>query len=311
MVAVMADVDPFYAAIRDEKGPRRWISELAARQHGIVAYRQLIDGGLSPSGIHRLIEAGWLHPLHKDVYALGHRAVSWLGRCLAAVLASGPRAVLSHQPAAGLWEVRRSSSPVLHVTAPRPRKGPQGLKVHRVRSLHPEDMTRLNGIPVTSLARTLLDCAEVLPLRQVVRMIEEAERRQIFDLGAIERLLERSHGRHGIKPLRVALAEVHGEPQRTNSGWERDLLDFCDEFGIPRPELNVIVAGFEVDALWGSVKLVIELDSWAHHRGRTAFENDRAKIATLQLAGYVVLPLTWRRLEREPEVVAAMIRRRV
>src|SRR4051812_22222135 len=170
----MADVDPFNAAIRDRKGPRRWIAELAMRQHGAVAHWQLIAGGLSSSGIHRLIEAGWLHPMHIGVYAVGHRGVSWLGRCMGAVLACGPDAVLSHQPAAGLWEVRRTSSAARHVTVPRPRKGPRGVTVHRVRSLHPDDVAELNGIPVTSLARTLLDNAEVLPVRQVLRMIEEA-----------------------------------------------------------------------------------------------------------------------------------------
>src|SRR3954462_8191894 len=130
MVAAMADVDPFDAAIRAPKGPRRWIAELAARQHGTIAHRQLIEGGLSSSAIHRLIEAGWLHPLHIGVYAGGHRGVSWLGRCSAAVLAGGPRAVLSHQPAGGLWEIRRTASAAVHVTVPRPRKGPRGMTVH-------------------------------------------------------------------------------------------------------------------------------------------------------------------------------------
>src|SRR3954467_9879235 len=188
----MAHVDPLDAAIRNEKGPRGWIAELALSQHGAVAHRQLVGGGLRAGAIQRLIDAGWLHPLHKGVYAVGHRGVSWLGRCMAAVLACGPIALLSHQPAGALWEVRRSSSPVLHVTVTRPRKGPRGVAVHHVRSLHPEDVAEIDGIPVTSLARTLLDNAEVLPLRQVVRMIEEAERREIFDLGAVERLMRRS-----------------------------------------------------------------------------------------------------------------------
>jgi len=277
-------------------------------QHGAVAHRQLVRGGLRAGAIQRLIAAGWLHPLHKGVYAVGHRGISWLGRCSAVVLASGPGAVLSHPPAAGLWEVRRTSSPVLHVTVPRPRHGPRGVKVHRVRSLHPEDVAEIDGIPVTGLARTLLDNAELLAIRQTVRMIEEAERRLVFDLGALERLLARSHGRHGVKPLLAALAQLNGEPARVNSDWERDLIDFCDDHDIPRPELNVIVKGYEVDALWRRAKLIVELDSWSHHRGRTAFENDRAKLATLQLAGYVVLPITWRRLEREPEEVARQIK---
>jgi hypothetical protein len=199
----------------------------------------------------------------------------------------------------------------VHVTVPRPRKGPRGVVVHRVRSLHPEDVAEIDGIPVTSLARTLLDNAEVLPLGQVIRMIEQAERRQVFDLKALERLLARSHGRHGVKPLRAALADIHGEPARVNSDWERDFLDFCDAYDIPRPELNVIVEGYEVDALWRDRKLIVELDSWTHHRHRRAFEDDRRKYGALQLAGHIVLPITWRRLEIEPQEVADLIRRRV
>src|SRR4051812_48907368 len=211
MVAGMADVDPFEAGIRSRKGPRRWIAELATRQRGVVAHCQLVEGGLSRSAIQRLIAAGWLHPLHIGVYAVGHRDVSWLGRCTGAVLASGPDALLSHQPAAGLWEIRRSSSAMMHVTVARPRKGPRGVTVHRVRSLHPEDVAEIDRIPVTSPARTLLDNAEVLTLREVIRMIEEAERRQIFDLKAVERLLDRSRGHHGIKPLGAAMALVSSE----------------------------------------------------------------------------------------------------
>jgi hypothetical protein len=180
-----------------------------------------------------------------------------------------------------------------------------------VRSLHPDDRAEVHGIPVTSLPRTLLDNAEVLPLRQTVRMLEQAERLQIFDLRALEALLDRSHGRHGVKPLRAAMAETTGEPARTNSDWERDLLDFCDDYDIPRPELNVIVEGYEVDALWRDKKLIVELDSYAFHRHLSAFENDRRKYGALQLAGYIVLPITWRRLENEPQEVADLIRRRV
>jgi hypothetical protein len=311
MVATMGHVGRFEVAIRPPDGPRQWIAELARRQHGVIAHWQLVEGGLSRSAVQRLVRAGWLHRLYIGVYAVGHRAVSWLGRCRAGVFGGGRGAVLSHPPAAALWEVRRTSSPRIHVTATRSRPGSGGLVVHRVRWMHPDDVTELSGIPVTSLARTLLDNAEVLPLRQVIRMIEEAERRQIFDLRAVERLLARSHGRHGVKPLRAALAEVHGEPARVNSDWERDLIDFCDAFDIPRPELNVIVEGYEVDALWREVKLILELDSWSHHRGRTAFENDRIKYGALQLAGYIVLPITWRRLEQEPREVARMIMRRV
>src|SRR3954447_26034374 len=210
----MEHVGRFDVAIRPPYGPRQWIAGVAFRQHGVGAHRQLIEEGLSRSGVQRLVRAGWLHPLHTGVYAVGHRGVSWLGRCRAGVFAGGRHAVLSHPPAAGLWEIRRTASGTVHITVPRSRPGSPGLVVHRVRSLHPEDVAEIDGIPVTSLARTLLDNAEVLPLRQVIRMIEEAERREIFALGAVERLMRRSRGRHGLKPLAAALAEVNGEPVR-------------------------------------------------------------------------------------------------
>jgi hypothetical protein len=266
---------------------QRAVAGLAERDQGVVTHGELIGLGLSASGIKRWVGAGRLHPLYRGVYAVGYPTVTGHGRWMAAVKACGPEAVLSHQDAAALWGLRRSSSPVIHVTTPR-RGSPRGLRVHRVRALRPEDTARVDNIPVTSLPRTLIDNAEVLPLRQVVRMLEQAERLGIFDLRAIERLPRR----RGIKPLRAAIAAVNGEPQRVNSDWERDFLDFCHDHGIPRPELNVMVEGYEVDALWRDKKLIVELDSYAFHRHLRAFEDDRRRDAKLQLAGYMVLRIT-------------------
>jgi hypothetical protein len=142
------------------------------------------------------------------------------------------------------------------------------------------------------VARTLLDLAGVIQLGQVIRAVEQAERLQVFDLRAVERLLARSQGRRGTTALRQAIVAVNGEAPRVNSDWERDFLDFCDDHDIPRPELNVLVEGFLVDALWREKKLVVELDSWTYHRFRRAFVEDRRKYSNLQLAGYLVLPLT-------------------
>jgi hypothetical protein len=116
-----------------------------------------------------------------------------------------------------------------------------------------------------------------------MRLLEQAERLGLFDLGAFE-------GCRG--PLKEALALMEPEPPRVNSPWERDLLDFCSDHGIPKPELNVMVEGFEVDALWRDKKLVVELDSWTFHRSPRAFVEDRRRVAVLQLAGYMVLPIT-------------------
>src|SRR4051794_33317398 len=117
----MAHVGRLQAAIRPPDGPRQWIAELVLRQHGVVAHWQLIGGGLSRSGVQRLVQAGWPPPLHMGVYAVGPRGVSWLGRCRAGVFAGGPHALLSHPPAAGLWEIGRSASGTVHITVPRSR----------------------------------------------------------------------------------------------------------------------------------------------------------------------------------------------
>jgi hypothetical protein len=272
-----------------DASPRRTVAEFAARQHGIVALWELLELGMSRTGVKRWVEDGGLHRVYRGVYAVGHSSLTGDGRWLAAVKACGPGALLSHMCAAALWAIRRTSSPIIHVTTPN-RRSPKGIRVHRVRRLHPDDVAVVDGIPVTSTARTLLDLADVLPPRQLIRAIEQAERLQLFDLNAINRLLERSNGRR-VRPLRNAIAAVTGEPPRVNSDWERDLLDFCDDHDIPRPELNVIVDGYEVDALWRTKKIVVELDSYAFHRSLRAFEQDREKYADLQLAGYLVLPI--------------------
>jgi hypothetical protein len=237
-------------AIRHSTSTRQQaIGELADRQHGRVAHRQLREIGMSPSAIHRWVGNGRLRPEHRGVYAVGHRATGHLGRWMSGVLASGPGAVLSHQNAAAHLDLRKMSSAAIHVTTPR-RPRVQGVVAHRVRGLHPDDWAVVDGIPVTSVARTHLDMAEMLALRQMIRVIEQAERIGVFDLNAIHAVIGRNPGRHGISPLRAALAAIQGEPPRTNSEWERDLLDFCDDYDIPRPVLNVVVEGYVIDAFW-------------------------------------------------------------
>jgi hypothetical protein len=166
----------------------------------------------------------------------------------------------------------------------------------------------LEGIPVTSVARTLLDLAEVVDLQRLERAFEEADRLRLLDLRAIDDTISRNPGRHGLKTLRALLHSVHPVTE-TRSELERRFVAFCRDAGLPPPSVNAIVEGFEVDAIWTDRRLVIELDSYEFHHTRAAFERDRARDAALQLAGYRVLRLTWRRLSEEPEAVAATIRR--
>jgi very-short-patch-repair endonuclease len=161
---------------------------------------------------------------------------------------------------------------------------------------------------VTSVARTLLDLAEVLSARRLLRVLEEAERLRLFDLDAIDRLAGRSHGRRGLGELRLALAGMDDEPPPTRSELERRFLELCRAEHLPPPAVNAWLAGFEVDALWPEQRLVVELDGYAFHGARAAFERDRVRDAAIQLAGYRVLRVTHRRLAAEPGAVAEAVR---
>jgi len=289
-------------------GRDRAIAELAARQHGVAAHRQLAAIGLSPQAIARGVGAGRLHPLHRGVYAVGHTIVAARGRWLAAVLACGPGALLSHRSAGALWALRQTASAKVDVTVSRGGShGHSRIAVHRSRCLLPADRARIDNIPVTSLPRTLLDLAETLSPHKLELAVEAAERRRLLDLRAIDELLERSNGRHGIKALRTALSLPSGTLE-ARSPLERRFIAFCRMHDLPRPRLNVIVAGHEVDANWPSAKLVVELDSVEFHHTRAAFERDRSKDIEFQLAGQRVIRVTDRRLEGDPGRLAAEIR---
>lgn len=250
---------------------------------------------------------GRLHRLYPDVYSVGHVVQTLRGNWMAAVLACGPGAVLSHSDAGRLWGITRSLYGPVHVTAPRGRKGHEGIRAHRVRSLDPRDHGRLHDIPVTSLARTLLDLAEVLPPRRLARAIEEAERLQLFDLRQIQAVIERNPGRRGRLPLMAGCEAALDEARHSKSSLERDLLDVCRDAGVPLPVTNVSVEGEEVDAHWPDTNLIIELQSWTWHRTRQALDRDAGKALKLQLAGYSVVPVTSRGMPELRRTLRALL----
>jgi very-short-patch-repair endonuclease len=305
----MPDAGPFKHAIRAQKVPPDVeIAELAERQRGVVAHRQLVQMGLGRGEIWRRLDAGRLHALHRGVYAVGHRRLPAGGHWMAAVLACGPTALLSHRSAAALWGIRPTAATRVDVThAGRTRHNRSGIAVHRPRRLHEEDSTVRDGIPVTSISRTLLDLAAVVRPRQLAKAVEAAERLRVFDLTALERQMDRSPRRAGLRSLRAALHE-YVEPPFTRSGLERRFFDLCRKVGLPRPQTNVFLAGQEVDVLWPEQRVVVELDTRDYHQTSAAFERDRRRDATLQLAGYRVLRVTDRRLAREPHAVLGMLR---
>jgi very-short-patch-repair endonuclease len=285
------------------------IAELADRQHRVVAHWQLVRMGFDSGAIEARLARGRLYRVHQGVYAVGHRKLEWRGVLIAAVLACGPEAVLSHRSAARLWGIRPDNRRDVDVTVvSRGAHRRKGIHPHSVRRLDPRDITKLDGIPVTALPRTLLDLAEVAPRDHVIKALTEAERKGIIDLRELEATMERSPGRRGRKPLREILGDAVIEPH-TREEFEHRFFQLVHEAGLPRPQVNVLVEGKLVDAYWPDAKLIVELDSWAHHRHRKAFEDDREWSTVLTLADYRVIRITWRQLTKEPAKLVQRLRK--
>lgn len=291
-------------------GGRGWeIARLADRQHGVVGWAQLVQLGISERTIERWLAEGRLHHLHRAIFALGHPRIAEAGRRWAAVLAYGEGALLSHRSAAVLWGLARQRSPLIDVTAATGRQGihrREGIFIHRGR-LHPEDHAVRGGLPVTTVARTLFDLAEFTSLKRLESAWEEADRLSLLQLTAVEEVCERGYGRRALKPIRRLLAEARAA-QITRSPLEDDFAAFCRAHDLPTPSFNTTVLGFEVDALWPNERLAAELDSWEFHRHRAAFERDRARDTTLQVAGYKTIRITHRRLTQEAPTLAKALR---
>ncbi|HEX5762968.1 MAG TPA: DUF559 domain-containing protein [Solirubrobacterales bacterium] len=219
--------------------------------------------------------------------------------------------MLSHRSAAALWGLMRPRRGPIDVCAGGSRTKRVGriggIWVHRGRLL-PEDRREVAHIPVTSVARTLLDLADVLDERGVEKAWEEADRLGLLELRVVEAVCARSPGRRGLKPLRRLIEEAR-VPEAGRSPLEDRLLAFYRERGFPTPQTNVEVLGHEVDALWPRQKVIADADGWSFHRHRAAFERDRARDARLQAAGYHVVRPTYRRLQLEPDEFAAELRR--
>ena len=225
---------------------------------------------------------------------------------MAAVLACGPRAVLSHRSAGRLWGLMQSSSSYIEVTATGRSKREAGIVVHRSRVLHPDDRTTLHGIPVTSLARTVVDLAEVLHPGRLPDALHQAEVRRLLDLRAIKAALGRVPGRRRGAALLEALAAYRPENHATESEGERLLLQLCRDHQLPMPRSNQLVNGYRVDALWPEARLAVEFDGAEFHHTRRAFHADRLRDRALAADGIQVLRVTWPDLER-PAVLALQL----
>jgi very-short-patch-repair endonuclease len=265
----------------------REIARIAGRQHGVVSASQLRTVGLSREAVRRRTKTGRLHRLHRGVYAVGHTRLSFEGRCMAAALAMGAHAAISHRSAAAVWGILKPHGGPIEITLPGDggREKRRGIRVHRSHSLIADFVTRRNGIALTKPKRTLRDLHRTVP-------------RPVFRL-AVRRALD----------LRlIASSDLRSADELTRSELERRFLALCRRHRLPQPEVNARVGPYEVDFLWRTQRVAVETDSWRHHGDRSAFERDRARDADLQSRGYRVLGVTHRALSRDRSAVVAALR---
>jgi putative AbiEi antitoxin of type IV toxin-antitoxin system/uncharacterized protein DUF559 len=272
---------------RQSANPDREIAEVAALQYGVVSIAQLREAGLDKSAVKRRALAGRLHPVHRGVYAIGHLHLSVEARWMAAVLAYGTGAVLSHRAAAAAWRLLpdQPGAPVdISVPNDTGKKIRRGIRLHRCPSLDPKAVTRHRRIPITTPARTVLDLSRVATPVEVRRA-----RRQAAVLG-----------------LRI---DGESKDDVTRSELEFLFLELCRRYRLPLPEVNIWIAGVFVDFTWRERRLIVETDGYHYHRGRVSFEDERARDLRLRSHGFEVVRLTYGQVARQPKETATALRK--
>ena len=277
----------------------RRAAELAGKQRGVIALWQLLELGFTRDMVEWRTRSGRLHCVFRGVYAFTPE-ITPSARFMAAALAYGPAAVLSHRAAAAIWDLGGWPTRVIDVTVPTRRTSQPGIRIHRANVKRAEK----DGYPVTTPTRTLIDLAPSLPLARLEETIERAERLELLDVKALH---EHSHGRRGAKRLKAILSDWI-EPEPTRSQLERAIRKLCENHNLPLPSQNVSLHGLDVDGYWEEANVVAELDSYEWHRTRRTFERDREKAAALEAKGVRVLRFTWRQITRRPADVAATLR---
>lgn len=249
--------------MRTSPGPDHVIADLAARQHGVVGRQQLLDHGLTAKMIKTRLRSRRLVPRYPGVYAVGHAALTHRGHWLAAVMACGATATLSHASAAAAWGLRAPPNGRIDVSiAGRSGRGAgDGIRIHRPRHLPADEVTVLDRIPITSWARTLLDLAPVVRGKRMEALIAQADRLELFDLVELRRVLAAHPTRPGSPSLAALLDDLRGDgPADTRSPGEVALLQLCADFGLPLPRANVWIGPYLVDFHWPGTSLVVEAD---------------------------------------------------
>lgn len=284
------------------------IRALAESQHGIVTREQLRLLGWSDGGVSGLVANGRLIRVGRGVFALGHRRPDDRHRWKRDVMARGDNAWLGDQSGAALWDLHLGDDGTTRLVVPAhgSRAAVTGVRCRRSSTLDPDEHTTVRyEIPVTTVARTLVDLASRVRPAQLRRAVERAEALELFDLRQVTPMLSE----RGAKPLRVLLddARAHGLPM-TRSLLEAEFIEFCLAYGLPRPQINRWDGSREVDFRWAELGVVVEADGWEFHRTRAAFERDAERTQALAAGGWIVIRVTWRQLRSDPEAVAARLR---
>jgi predicted transcriptional regulator of viral defense system len=286
------------------------LADLATRQHGVVSVRQLERLGYTRSSAAKAAGVGRLQRLHRGVYAVGHEALTWEGWCVAAVAANAP-CVASHWSAGCIWGLTRSRpTGKFHITATTRRHRKEEFHVHFA-ELTDEDTSSVQGIPVTSVARTVLDLAALNPGGTSARLkrLEDGEHR--LDLREFEALLARAKGHKGWAALTRAVDLYRLDPTVTRSGLERRFRALIRRSGLPRPSMNFVVGGYELDCYWPEHLLAVELDTYGTHGSRLSFEEDRKRARVLGMLGITLERVTDRQLDSEADEVLRAVAARL
>ena len=303
----MRDPHALIPGMRGEMRSHQELAELLEPQHGVVTFRQLRELGFSKGHISRAYEARRLHRIHRGVYAVGHARISNHARSLAAVLACGSGAVLSHHSAAWLWGFHTTCPAEAAVTVPSQGHRRRGVRVYRVAALSSTDHGSIDGIPVTAAARTLLDLGAVATARDLARAVDRAKRRGHLDLDVLDAMLRRRG--HTVAGKRLAKTlELYRRPVFDRARSELLFLEAIEGVGLTPPALNRWTEKWEIDAYWEAERFAVEVDGWETHGSRQAFEDDRLRVEEMKLAGIDVIRISARRIEREPERVALRLR---
>jgi predicted transcriptional regulator of viral defense system len=283
------------------------IAALAARQHGHITRAQLIALGVGQGAVKHRVRLGRLIRVYAGVYAVGHRPTNPVDRAAAAVLACGRGAVLSHGSAASLWGLNSSWEVPYEVTVADGRRARPGITTHRVRTLERSEVRTHLGIRVTTPARTLFDVASRLDDVALTRAVNDLRLAGHVSTRQLADVLERTRDRPGLKRLRQVVEASTRAP--TRSVLEDEFRSFAERFGLPTPEINVRVAGREVDALFRAERVIVELDGYRYHDGRESFERDRESDAASLDQGYATVRITWQRLGADPDREARRLQR--